>query len=401
MNEALIKNTRQYVEQFFADSVSEKLYYHNLTHTCEIVANAKEIGLAEELQEEQMEIVLLAAWFHDTGFAFQYGGHEQASAQLAGTFLREHQYPDQNIALVKQCIMATDLSRSPQNKMDEVLRDADSLHVGKADIYREKSRALQKELSQISGEEMEDVDALRDTIKFYYNHQFYTHYAEKTYGPTKASNLAHLIQEAKDLEIKVPKNKKKKKKGKKQMKDLERGIQTMFRNTQRTHIQLSAIADNKANIMLSVNAIILSILVASLIPKISGAPHLLLPTIMLVAVCITSLTFAIMAVQPSVTKGKFTSEDVHNKSANLLFFGNFHNMAMDDFEWGMKSMMDDSEFLYSSMIRDFYHLGLVLAKKYRYLRICYRIFIIGIILSALAFLYPAIVDTNLPGMFSN
>ena len=401
MAEGIVDKARKYVEKFYQESVSQELRYHNLEHTREIVKNIEEIARGEGLNKEELEMALLAGWFHDTGFGFKYGGHEKASAELADTFLNDHNYDDEKISVVKEAIHATDLSKKPGGKIDKVVRDADTLHVGKEEEYWDKMKALQAEISAVSKEEVSDEDALKDTIKFYYDHQFYTDYAQREYGPQKAANLRHLINKAEEEQIKVPENKQKKKKKKKQLKDLERGIQTMFRNIQRTHIQLSAIADNKANIMLSVNAIILSIVVANLLPKISTSPYLLIPTILLIAVCITSLSFAIMAVKPSVTAGRFTTEDVQNKSANLLFFGNFHKMPIDDFEWGMKSMMDDSDFLYSSMIRDFYHLGLVLAKKYRYLRICYRIFMIGIIVAALAFLIPIIHGTELQGIFSN
>jgi hypothetical protein len=74
-----------------------------------------------------------------------------------------------------------------------------------------------------------------------------------------------------------------------------------------------------------------------------------------------------------------------NKKANLLFFGNFHNMSLTDFTWGMNAMMDDSAYLYDSMVKDFYHLGQVLGVKYRQLRISFTIFMYGLIISVLSF----------------
>ncbi|MEJ2596558.1 MAG: DUF5706 domain-containing protein, partial [bacterium] len=81
----------------------------------------------------------------------------------------------------------------------------------------------------------------------------------------------------------------------------------------------------------------------------------------------------------------FSKEDIHNKRINLLFFGNFYNMEMDEYEWAVKEMMDDQDYLYSSMIRDQYSLGKVIANKYRLLRIAYTIFMIGLIVSSLLF----------------
>lgn len=166
---------------------------------------------------------------------------------------------------------------------------------------------------------------------------------------------------------------------------LGRGVETMYRTTYRTHVNLSSIADNKANIMLSINAIIVSITVSTLVPNFSNNPKLIIPTLLLLLVCLTSIVFATLSTMPKVTEGIFTREDISQKRSNLLFFGNFYNMKMEDFHWGMMEMIKDSDFLYSSMTRDLYFLGKVLAKKYSYLRTCYRIFMYGLITAVLAF----------------
>jgi hypothetical protein len=168
-----------------------------------------------------------------------------------------------------------------------------------------------------------------------------------------------------------------------------RGVETMYRTTYRTHTNLSAMADSKANLMLSVNAVVISILVSSLIPKLleSGTLDLRLaiPTGMLTLTCLGSMIFATLATRPKVTEGKVTRESIKQRKANLLFFGNFYNMPLEDFQWGVNEMLKDSEFLYSSMSRDLYFLGIVLAQKYRYLSICYNIFMYGLIVSVAAF----------------
>ena len=73
-------------------------------------------------------------------------------------------------------------------------------------------------------------------------------------------------------------------------------------------------------------------------------------------------------------------------------------MKLDTFTWGMKEMMKDKEFLYGNMITDFYYLGQVLGRKYKYLNICYGIFIYGMIISVIIFgiaVYLAPGTTNL------
>ena len=126
-------------------------------------------------------------------------------------------------------------------------------------------------------------------------------------------------------------------------------------------------------------------MVSVLFRKLEEFPQLLLPTLMLVVTCLITIVLAILATRPNVAKGRFTRDDIHNKKTNLLFFGNFHNMQLKDYEWGMKEMMNDREYLYGSMIKDIYFLGKVLAKKYKFLRISYNIFMFGLVISILSF----------------
>jgi hypothetical protein len=167
-----------------------------------------------------------------------------------------------------------------------------------------------------------------------------------------------------------------------------KGIDTMFRTTLNNHNNLSGLIDSKANILLSVNAIIISVSLTTIIPKLDSPTnaHLILPTLILIISSVTSITFAILATRPSVTKGSFTRNEVDEKKVNLLFFGNFYKMPYEDYNWAMNELMKDKDYLYNSMIKDLYQLGLVLEKKYRLLRTTYNIFMFGIIISVLAFL---------------
>jgi hypothetical protein len=97
------------------------------------------------------------------------------------------------------------------------------------------------------------------------------------------------------------------------------------------------------------------------------------------------MIYATLSTRPKVTEGRVTKEAIKQKQANLLFFGNFYNMKLEEFQWGVNEMLKDPEFLYSSMSRDLYFLGKVLAKKYSYLSLCYNIFMYGLIISVLAF----------------
>lgn len=191
------------------------------------------------------------------------------------------------------------------------------------------------------------------------------------------------------IESTIPKEKDKKKKNKEAKPErLDRGVETMFRTTLSNHNNLSRFVDSKANIILSVNAIIISVSLSTIVPKLDSPSnsHLIIPTLILIVSSLISIVFAIIATRPRVTKGSFSRAEVEDKKVNLLFFGNFYKMPYEDYNWAMNELMKDREYIYNSMIKDLYHLGIVLEKKYRLLRNTYNVFMVGIVISVLAYL---------------
>jgi hypothetical protein len=173
-------------------------------------------------------------------------------------------------------------------------------------------------------------------------------------------------------------------KGKK-AKRSEKSIETMFRIASANHQRLSSMADNKAHIMISVNSIIISVALGLVVRKLDENRNLVIPTIILLLMNVITIIYSVLATRPKIPTGYFSREQVMTKSINLLFFGNFYKMGYADYDWGMKRMMNDKEFLYESLINDMYWHGVVLGKKYRLLRTSYSVFMYGIALSMVAY----------------
>jgi len=165
-----------------------------------------------------------------------------------------------------------------------------------------------------------------------------------------------------------------------------RGVQTMFKNSSSNHQRLSMMADNKAFIMITVNSIIISVAIGLFIGKFSQNSNLIWPTILLLVVSVATIIYSVLATRPDIPRGTFTREEVENRTVNLLFFGSFYKMELEDFDYGIRQMMDDNEFLYGSLIKDIYGQGKILGRKFRLLRIAYDIFMYGIALSVIAYL---------------
>lgn len=182
--------------------------------------------------------------------------------------------------------------------------------------------------------------------------------------------------------------------GKKKLGSRKRGISDMFRTSYRTHVELSAIADNKSNIMISINGIIISITIASISTKIDSNPWLLVPTSIILITCMVALIYSILAARPRVSNEEVTLDDVRANRSNLLYFGNFYKLSREDYVTGMEELMADSELLYNTMARDLYGLGTVLETKFRLLRIAYNVFMYGLAFSVASYILVYILVSD-------
>jgi hypothetical protein len=144
--------------------------------------------------------------------------------------------------------------------------------------------------------------------------------------------------------------------------------------------RLSDMADNKAQILITVNSIILSAIISLVLGRLKDTRYLVVPSFILLATSLVTLVLAILATRPSLPKGRFTQSDVTNKKVNLLFFGNFYRMKIKEYNSAMTTTLSDQEYLYQSLLKDEYTQGIVLGRKYRLLRMAYNVFMFGLII---------------------
>lgn len=380
----ILEKTQQFVVELLTTKLDKNFLYHNLRHTQRVVKSTKELLEACSLSNQERELLQLVAWFHDTGYTKGTEAHEESSCEIAEAFLLKEGYYKEGIEKIKACIRATKWNAKPSNLIDEIIRDADSSHFAQSS-YIETSELLREELKLLGIKNYSPKEWLDGNIKvFRTDHHYYTDYAKEHWLEKKDKNLRKLIKDKKS-EKKLAKKERLKVKFKSESPD--RGIQTLYRVTLKNHIALSDIADTKANILLSVNAIIISLALSNLIPKLDNPSndYLIYPTVIFVLFAIISMILAVLATRPNVTSGEFTKEDVENKNVNLLFFGNFHKMNLTEYEWAIQEMLKDKDYIYTSLTKDLYFLGIVLNRKYKLLRWTYTIFMIGMILSVIAF----------------
>lgn len=415
MENNLLLDVETYAVNFITRNVPKDYAFHDLQHTIIVVEAAHKIGKAMNLKEEDLEILQIAGWFHDMGYDKGREGHEERGCEYAANFLNPLGYSSEKLEKIQRCIRATHLEYTPQTELERIICDADLSHLGRRN-YWDRCGRIREEIAITRDTILTNEEWVDFELGFMQTHFFNTPAAQQLYGGRKSKHIRKLQRRQKkyrklanaDSSNGLPLNNKKSKKKKKpsyadlasknssgninlKQISLGRGVETMYRTTYRTHINLSSIADNKANIMLSINAIIVSITLSTLVPKFASTPNLVIPTVVLLLVCLVAIIFATLSTRPKITEGRFTRKNIEDRNANLLFFGNFYNMSLDDYHWGMLEMIKDEDFLYSSMTRDLYYLGIVLAKKYRYLSYCYAVFMYGLILAVVTFAVVFIV----------
>lgn len=384
----LVEKADKFVLTLFKEKLPNTYIYHNYKHTQRVVKSTKELIDNSEINVKEEEALLLAAWLHDTGYTETFKGHEEVSVKIATCFLKDNNADDALIEMVESCIKGTKFNAVPTTKIEKIIRDADSSHFAK-DYFEETSELLRQELQLNNIKNYTPPEWIQENIQVLTEkHQFYTSYALKNWQPKKEEVLLQLIEKQNKQQKKLKKEEHKARlKAQYKNENPERSIQTLFRVTLRNHIKLSDIADTKANILLSVNAIIISLALANSIPELGAmeSKRMFIPTLILVLFSVASIILSIMSTRPNVTSGEFTKEQVENREVNLLFFGNFHKMPFDQFKWGMKEMIKDKDYVYESLMYDLHLLGIVLHRKYLLLRLTYTVFMVGIIVSVISF----------------
>ncbi len=387
----LIETVENYIHDLFDQNINPALKYHDISHTQEVVYYTRQLAKEENLGENDTLVSTVAAWFHDIGYLFTYEDHEERSKQIAGEFLRTQNSGDHFINQVNQCIDATKIPQQPKTVSAKVVADADMFHLSQGN-FMERSGLLLEEVASLREVNADERSFAHESMVFLRMHQYHTEYGKHVLQPAKEQNVQQLNDQIKKWK---KKDKNKVKKLKDEVKKLQqkgnqgfpgtRMAEIMFRINSRNQINLSSIADNKANILISVNSIIISIVVTMLLTRFTEYPNIILPSSMLLLTSLITMIYAILATRPNIPMRKYLQEPVKKKPANFLFFGNYYQLQQDEYEDGVKDMISSYDNLLKNIINDQYFHGKVLGKKYNLIRRAYTIFMYGIIISVLAF----------------
>jgi predicted metal-dependent HD superfamily phosphohydrolase len=194
MHKSILEKVEEYVEQILRERTPVHNYYHNLSHTLDVVESSIEIGIGEKLSPDEMEMVQIAAWFHDIGYIEKPEGHEEVSAMYAGNFLNEENYPIDRIEKIVGCIFATKVPQKPKTKLEQVVCDSDLNHLG-GEKFSVRNDYFRKEQEYYRNRKMTESEWLSSTIDFMTRHHYHSGYAINNFSDTKKENIKDLQQQ--------------------------------------------------------------------------------------------------------------------------------------------------------------------------------------------------------------
>ncbi len=384
-----IEDISNYVFKLFKEELPENFIYHNFIHTEQTVNAVEKISAECDLSDEEKENLIIAAWFHDTGYTRDREAHEKESVKIAHKFLDEI-LTENRFKQIEKLILSTKNGAEQKDLSEEILHDADFVNIGKKK-FMERAELLRCEWEKINNMTYSDLEWAELQLNFLISKKFKTTAAVSIYGNNREKNIKKLRQSIEELKTDQYKLQLKEDGVKAKTNKEGRGIETLYRSVYGYHMNLSSMADQKANIMISINTIVVSVIITLFgsgytFAEIGSFQHVrfVFPMAFLVISSLVSVTFAIISARPNVTtKEKF---ELNNKSSSILFFGNFAQLQLKEFVDHIRTLKDQKDELYDSMTIDIYHLGGVLVRKYKLLKWSYNIFMIGLIVCAISFL---------------
>ncbi len=382
------ENLSSFIFKILKNDLPAACTYHNYNHTEQTVNAAAKLCKMLDISHTDIENLLIAAWFHDTGYTKKHEGHEEESVLIMKQFFGDH-LPKENLRIIEALILSTKVNHESKNLLEDILHDADYINIGKKK-FGQNAQLLRIEWEQVASKFYTDLEWAELQLQFLISKNFKTSAAIKKYGNIREENIRWQRELIETLKGEHKKNELKEQVAAARTNKEGRGIETLYRSVYDYHINLSSIADNKANIMISVNTIIISIIITLFGSGYTftgdgiASVRFVFPMLFLVLSSLVSVVFAILSARPNVTtKEKY---ELKNKSSSILFFGNFAQLKLTEFVDYIKILKDQKEELYDSMSTDIYYLGGVLVKKYKLLTWSYNVFMLGLVLCAVSFI---------------
>jgi predicted metal-dependent HD superfamily phosphohydrolase len=186
----LFEETIEKALQLLRDKLPAGLDYHNYNHTIDVLNAAIRIGEEEKISSDEMDLLKTAAVLHDAGYIHSRHDHEEQSCRIAEELLSSSGIEKQHIEKICELIRATKIPHHPENKLSEILCDADLDYLGRDDYYP-ISKNVFREFKKY-GVVNDETEWNKLQIKFFESHTYFTPTSIRTRQPKKLEHLQEL-----------------------------------------------------------------------------------------------------------------------------------------------------------------------------------------------------------------
>lgn len=390
---SLLYDVEAYVTNFITEQVPKVYAYHDINHTLNVVSSTEFLCKEENLDDKSTELLLLAAWFHDTGYDKGPQNHEIRSCRYAHAYLKQHGYAESDIEIIEGCIMATQMPQQPQNRLQQILCDADFSHLGQKG-YWEYCNKVRDELAQTRDITMSEETWIDFEIDFISKHSYFTPAAKECFAKKKAKHLWQLIQQQTRFENNavltvdqmVQRDKKPAKKKKKKKVVVEKpaekktiDLPPVFHQAYSTNWQMDKAADRKAHFLMGLCVAIILVITGL---YFSQAESLyMIPSSILLFGSLVTIYFAAAVTRPT----SLTEETSGNPITHLLFNRLHNQLDLSSFRQLLNQQLQQQTDIFELLTADIHQKSKMVARKYRKLHLSYNFFLASLILSVLLY----------------
>jgi len=381
----LIRNAADHVFTLFRDASRDgALVYSGYDRTRELARSCREIAKGCGLADGEIRVAVLTAWFHGAGRTAGPNANGVESAAIARQFLAVQGEPAELADAVEACMRAAEVGVL-ENAAQEVVHDALLAPTAGKDYLREL-RLLRLENDRRGSARLSDLEWTESCIRFVEEHPFRTRYAQLEYNRGRAENLVRLHKLLREHREEAAEESAQAEKAER---SLGNTIEDVCTDITRNQFKLLSVADRRTATMVHVNAIMISLIVALLLRHIDTHPHLLVPTLILLAVNLVAVLISILSMRaPRSLKrlvGHLDEEGSAAHDKNLLLFANELPMSREDYCEEMENLARDIPALRKARLEATFFTRRILQWRGHMLRLTYDIFLGGLFLAVFAF----------------
>jgi hypothetical protein len=386
IDEDILNKAANHVEILHKKNDREGFFFHNISYINSILGVASELANRYQISQYYQKPLLLAAIFKDAGMIVDPKAPEKHSEFIAENFLRDYGADEELITRVISLIRTVYHPRTDPSLLERIIHDAGISYMGKKSFFKD-SELLRMEYENLLNKFITDYEWEKHLYKLVSEASFQTQAGFNQYEKTRVGNQKKQLDRM---------NKARKKSVKKAGSiDYERSISTYYRINFQNHINLSSVSDRKANVMISLNTVILAVIVI-----LSGMGltfynqlnannnyRFFAPVIVLLLSSLLSIIFSILSARPKVNGNRSDINKIRENKTSLISSMNFRNLNLNDFVIHMRELKKDPQWIYDNLSTELYYFVIALNEKYRLLHWSYTIFMIGIGISTILFVF--------------